>query len=124
MAQAVNICCTCHEAFPNNQGQLVGVFSASGVSINSLPKKQVFVCHTCFNQTFKGTALVIDCGLPKPIIKANIDLDALKRTCQSYIDSLDVKGWADEDYHHYIFEEAMTALFGPDIFKWVNAKKG
>ena len=28
----------------------------------------------------------------------------------------------DSDLDHYIYEAALTALYGPDIFKWMNAR--
>lgn len=40
--------------------------------------------------------------------------------CQQYIDSCEKNNHVDEDLEHYIFEAAMEAVFGPDVWKYVN----
>jgi hypothetical protein len=61
----------------------------------------------------------------KPTLKANIDLEKLKEMCQDYIDELDEPDVCEDvvgEQEHYIFEEALRALFGEDVFNWVNTK--
>lgn len=54
-----------------------------------------------------------------------INIDKLKAICQRYIDFID----DDEDYHedndydHYIFEEALEAIFGKDVWDFVNNRQ-
>lgn len=52
-----------------------------------------------------------------------VDLVKLRELCQSYIDYLDSEDYSeDNDYDHYIFEEAMNALYGPSVWGYVNSK--
>jgi hypothetical protein len=61
--------------------------------------------------------------MPKPKVLEDMDLDHLIEQCQEYIDFID-----SDEYHedgndaHYIFEAAMMAVFGNDVFKWVNKR--
>ncbi len=54
-----------------------------------------------------------------------VDLNELRKTCQAYIDFID----NDEDYHedndfdHYIFEKALQAIFGSDVWEFVNNRQ-
>lgn len=56
----------------------------------------------------------------KPQQISNPDLTNLRRNCQEYIDALDRNGYVDEDWDNYIYEEAMKAIFGKDVFEWIN----
>jgi len=64
-----------------------------------------------------------DCGtagkeeLKKPEMVKDPDLTRLKNICQQYIDALDEGTYVDSDLKQYIFEEAIKAFFGKDIFK-------
>lgn len=58
----------------------------------------------------------------KPTRLDVVDATRLRNICQAYIDELDEKGWADDDTTHYIFEAAMEAVFGKDVWIWVNSK--
>ena len=51
------------------------------------------------------------------------NFESLRELCQGYIDDLDKTGFIDEDHSNYIFEAAMTAFFGQDVWKWINAKR-
>ena len=44
--------------------------------------------------------------------------------CHDYIHELATLGYADEDYPHYIYEAALTAIYGEDVWKFINSKKG
>ena len=54
-----------------------------------------------------------------PKLLENPDLTGLIRTCQGYIADVK-KGRTDEDDPHYIYEEALKALYGKDVFNWIN----
>ncbi len=60
--------------------------------------------------------------MDKPIMLDNPNFECLKKLCQLYIDELDDVGYADDDTKHYIFEEAMMAFFGKDVWKYINEK--
>jgi hypothetical protein len=32
-------------------------------------------------------------------------------------------GYVDEDLNHYLFEEVMTALYGKDVWKYINERR-
>ena len=57
-------------------------------------------------------------GVPKQL--ENPDFGPVIKTCQAYIDALENDGWASEEFPRYVFEEAMTAIFGNSVWKWVN----
>lgn len=69
---------------------------------------------------------------PKPIMENEIikpkqldvvNLTNLRDTCQEYIDFVSSDNYyADNDFEHYIYEEALKAIFGNDIFKYINKK--
>lgn len=65
--------------------------------------------------------------MQKPILlkDENINLEELKKTCQNYIDFIDddAQYTEDNDYSHYIFENAMEALFGKDIWEFINNRQ-
>jgi hypothetical protein len=46
----------------------------------------------------------------------------VQKMCLDYIDEIDKNGWVDDDLEHYIFEGAMSATFGPDVWGWINKK--
>ena len=63
---------------------------------------------------------------PKVTRPAFVDDPNLINLC-AYIDNM-VGMWADSgecdsDDTHYIFEETMKTLYGPDFFKWMNKLK-
>jgi len=56
---------------------------------------------------------------PRPL--ANPDLRILRETCQAHIDSIAAGTFhEDDDDQHYIFEEAIEALYGKDIWDWIQ----
>jgi len=55
---------------------------------------------------------------PKPV--ENPDWSRLIKTCEECICEHEKGESVDSDLPHYIYEEAMKAVFGPDIFKWIN----
>ena len=58
--------------------------------------------------------------MPKPV--ENPDWTEVKKMCQEVISQLAKDGWRDEDLKHYIYESAMEAVFGKDVFTWMNKR--
>ena len=57
---------------------------------------------------------------PKPL--PNIDISKLQKRCCEYIDEVATGDYLDEDYRYYIFEAAVSAVFGKDVWNFVNSK--
>ncbi len=55
----------------------------------------------------------------KPVQLDDPDLTRLRAVCQEHVDAL-ASGDSYEDYEHYIYEAAMKAIFGGDVFSFVN----
>jgi hypothetical protein len=55
-----------------------------------------------------------------PVPLDNIDFQPLLAICHDYIHELATLGYAAEDYSHYIFEAAVTAIYGKDVWAFVN----
>jgi len=51
-------------------------------------------------------------------MKADIDWSNVKKLAQDIIDSEE----PDDDDNQYVYEEVMIAVFGGDIFKYLNKK--
>jgi len=49
-----------------------------------------------------------------------IDLTALKEICSDYITEVELGDNIDSDTDHYIFETAMEAIYGKDIFLYLK----
>lgn len=62
---------------------------------------------------------------PKQLSDKEIDLTELRNICQGYIDFIDndKEYYEDNDNDHYIFEKAMTTIFGKDVFDWMNKRQ-
>lgn len=57
---------------------------------------------------------------PEPIEEP--DLTSLRKICQEYIDFIGSEHYhEDNDYDHYIFEQAMNTFFG-DKWDYINNK--
>ena len=54
---------------------------------------------------------------PRPLISPNFS--ELVRACSDYIDILEKQG-ETSDSQHFIFEEAMNAVYGEDVWDWIN----
>jgi len=57
---------------------------------------------------------------PKLIPNEKRDYSKLENCCENYLDEVG-NSWVDE-LEHYIFEEAVIALYGNDIFDYINSK--
>ncbi|MEK6881970.1 MAG: hypothetical protein AABY22_20295 [Nanoarchaeota archaeon] len=55
---------------------------------------------------------------PKPVAIKN--WEPLIELCEDYIRQLEEEKYVDEDTEHYIFEVAMEAVFGKEVWKWIN----
>lgn len=55
---------------------------------------------------------------PQPL--QSPDYTALKELCALYIDAVAKRGWPTDDDKRHIFEAAMEAIYGPDVFEWVR----
>lgn len=60
---------------------------------------------------------------PKPTPLRNIDWKDVKRLCIRYIEDMGLdEDDVDEDYPIYIYEAAIEAVFGGEVWKWINAR--
>jgi len=60
---------------------------------------------------------------PKMLDDKKINLESLKETCEEYIEHIySEKYHEDNDYDHFIFETAMTTLYGENVFDIINKK--
>ena len=50
------------------------------------------------------------------------DLTDLRKVCKHYIQSIAEQKGYDEDMEHYVFEAAVLAIYGPDIWEWINKR--
>ncbi len=57
----------------------------------------------------------------KPLVVSCPNFTELISLCASHIDDID-SGNEDEDTRQFIYEEAMMAVYGKDIFKWINER--
>jgi hypothetical protein len=50
-----------------------------------------------------------------------VDSLPLRKLCQDYLEYIAGPDYhEDNDYDHYIFEAAMTAFYGLEIWEWIN----
>lgn len=54
---------------------------------------------------------------PKPI--ANPDYKRLVQCLEAGMEEIAERGYS-KDFDHYVFEEAMKAVYGPKVFDWYN----
>jgi len=55
---------------------------------------------------------------PMPI--DNPKLDNLKALCEEYLDEVE-RGDEDTDTKHYLFEAAMEAFYGKEVWEYINS---
>lgn len=63
--------------------------------------------------------------MENPEIKKDIDLEKVLEACKEYIDFLDSEDYHEDgidNYEHNIFEKSLEAIYGEDVFDWVNEK--
>lgn len=61
--------------------------------------------------------------LNKPEPVKNPNFNNLIEQCVDYIDQIEEHEWIDSDWSHYVTEEALKAVFGKDIYEWINKKR-
>ena len=63
--------------------------------------------------------------MEKPNQLKEVNLEELRKICQEYVDFVDsdVEYYEDHDFDQYIFEKAMIALYGDDVFNWINERR-
>jgi hypothetical protein len=61
----------------------------------------------------------------KPIPYASMSEDKLediRQMCINYVDGLAKNSYSPGDLEHYVFEAAMEATFGVEVWKWINER--
>jgi hypothetical protein len=63
--------------------------------------------------------------MEKPKVLENPDISRLVKICQEYMDFVDndEEYYEDNNYDHYIFEEAMATIFGERVFDFINERQ-
>jgi hypothetical protein len=59
---------------------------------------------------------------PKPLPEP--DFSNVVKQCAEYIKQLSADGYYDDDTKQYIFEAAVEAVYGRDVWDWVREKQG
>ncbi len=57
---------------------------------------------------------------PEPKIFTECNFTYLSELCKKYIENLATGNDDSEDFKNYIFEAAIEAVYGEQIWKWVN----
>jgi hypothetical protein len=57
-------------------------------------------------------------AIPKPL--PNPDFSNLVASCKEHVGGFAEKGYANKDDEYFIYEYAMKAIFGEDVFAWIN----
>ena len=61
-------------------------------------------------------------GVLQPVPVAVPDWTSLISICKQHVIDKWNEGWVDDDSKHYIYEAALDAVFGPDIFPRLNER--
>lgn len=59
-------------------------------------------------------------AMSKPNQISDPDLKPLRNICRGYINDLSKNGYVNEDHSHYIFEVAMTTVYGKNVWGFIN----
>jgi hypothetical protein len=62
-------------------------------------------------------------ALRPPLIQRP-NLDRLIKECEEYLDHIERHGRADDDHDHYIYESAMSTLYGERVWEFINTSMG
>ena len=60
--------------------------------------------------------------IPVPKSHTKFDWQPLIEICQNYVKDIEEKDYVRDDWDHYIYETAMTAVFGDSVWDWINNK--
>ena len=58
----------------------------------------------------------------RPVALAQPDWKPVLKMAADHMKAIESNGREDEDFDHYLYEAAMTAIYGPNVFKWINKK--
>lgn len=56
------------------------------------------------------------------LIEGDIDLSKVKEVCEEAMERLELSGDEPKDIENYVYEAIMEALYGPDVWEWINDK--
>lgn len=63
--------------------------------------------------------------MKRPLRKNKVDITLLVQSCEDFIDFLEDDDYHEdkiENYENDIFEKVMEAIYGKDIFNYINSK--
>jgi len=60
---------------------------------------------------------------PKPLKKENMKFDEVIKLAKENINEIAKGEDQDSDTKHYIYEEVMEAVFGENVWEWINSKQ-
>lgn len=87
-----------------------------------MPKpKTVYLCDVCEKQHDTQDEAIQCCNPIVPTMMEVPRVDTLKQACAAYIKSL-VDNTSFNGAKQYIFEAAMEAFYGKNIFTWINSR--
>jgi len=58
----------------------------------------------------------------KPQQLEQVDLTRLRQNCQEIIDAVAGNGYYDNGCKQYVYESAMQAIFGKNVFDWMRER--
>jgi hypothetical protein len=58
--------------------------------------------------------------IPHPLPQNEVNLTILNNTIAEHLLSIANNGYGIRDGEHYIYEETLKALYGKDVFSWIN----
>lgn len=83
-------------------------------------------CIKCDNILRTGDKFCSKCGtaslesIPAPLPESERDYSGLERVVKDLIEEAATDHFIDEDTEHYVYEEAIMAIYGKNIFNWIN----
>jgi hypothetical protein len=63
--------------------------------------------------------------MKRPLRHRNVDITLLVQSCEDFIDFLEADDYHEDKIENYvndIFGKAMSAIYGKDIFNYINSK--
>lgn len=57
---------------------------------------------------------------PKPLPYEERNYATLNELCEEYVNQVDAIGCVEDGMNGYIFESAIEAVFGRDVWDWIN----
>jgi CRISPR/Cas system CSM-associated protein Csm2 small subunit len=67
--------------------------------------------------------LLIEVSMDKPVPRAVIPFENIVKVVKEYVDFLDSDDYHDDklhDFKHYIFEASMEAVYGEEVWNYIN----